>query len=80
LYEVRRRGDKGLALDNNCNVGYPHSNCEPHNELVFVPDGKSGAHNGRFGWEEDWPGKMERTYIRKTIKTEAAARPTYEKT
>jgi hypothetical protein len=70
-------GENGLALDNNCNVGYPHADCEPHDKLIFVPDGESGAHNERFGCEkriglERWKD----TYIRKTINTEAAARPT----
>jgi hypothetical protein len=56
-------GEKGLALDNNCNVGYPHGNCEPHNKLIFVPDGDAGeaSMSASVGSRatEDWLGKMK---------------------
>ena len=69
--------EKGLALDNDHKIGRPHSSCEPHNKLIFVPYSKTGGSDKRFGWEnrnasETW----KETYMRKIIKAEAQTRPT----
>ena len=76
--EVCRRGwEKGLALDNHSNVGHPHSHCDSHNELIFVPDGDAGGLDERFCWKKRIGlGRWKETYMRKTIKREAATRPT----
>jgi hypothetical protein len=70
-YQIRKSvGGRDLALDNDSNVRHPHSNCDPGNKLIFVPDGDAKAFNEHF-CQENW---LE-TYMRKTIKAEEATRP-----
>ena len=57
-------------MDNDSNVRHPHSNCDPRNKLIFIPDGDAKGFNLHFCQEN----RME-TYMRKTIKAEAATRP-----
>ncbi len=68
---------KGLALDNEGDVGQPHSDGEPNDKLVFVPNCDAGDLNEPRVWQERIGLKRwNETYIRKTIKLEAALRPT----
>lgn len=79
FYEILDRKQEGrerLAPDSDTNVGQPHSSSDPHNKLLFIPDGSAGGLNQRFGWEErDNLERWKETYIRKTIKREAARKP-----
>jgi hypothetical protein len=65
-----------LAPDSDSNVRQPHSSSDPHYKLLFIPDGSAEGLNQRLGREErDNLERWKGTYMRKTIKREAARKP-----
>jgi hypothetical protein len=79
--EVYKRGKgvqrKRLALDNEGDVGQPHSDGEPNDVFVFVPNCDAEDLNEPCVWQERVGLKRwNKAYIRKTIKIDAALRPT----
>jgi len=70
---------KGLTLNKEPKVGDPDTTRERYGELVPVPNGDAGGAHERFLSRED--GHIAEiqtsTYMRSTIKSEAAAKATY---
>ena len=62
-------------MDEESNVDSPYTGCHSHSDLISIPNGRTGSLDERLICVDDREEEMwMKTYIRRTINSEAVAK------